>query len=427
MSTLLIKNGTAVDPGSGFEGRADFFIRDGIIEERGEGIRKKADRVFDASGLTVLPGLIDLHVHLRDPGQEYKEDIGSGSDAAAHGGVTSLLAMGNTRPPIDSVYRASYVIHKAAAETPVHIYQAGVITKGMQGEELVDMEEMVKGGVRAFSEDGKSVMNAELLREAMVRAAALDVPVMAHCEDRTMVRGGVMNDDENAKRLGLPGISNAVEDVIAARDCLLAHDTLCRLHLCHCSTKGSVEIIRMARQMGAKVTAEVCPHHFTLTSDDIPGNDANYKMNPPLRTKEDVEALRRGLQEGLIDCISTDHAPHAAEEKQRGFLEAPFGITGLETSAALTYTVLVKGGILTMMQMAEKMCLNPARILKIPGGTLMEGQKADIAVFDFEHPYEIQPSKFRSRGKNTPFGGMKVWGRPVLTLADGKIIWEEMT
>lgn len=426
MGTLLIKNGYIVNPGSDFEGKADLFIRNGIIEKTGTGISAEADRTIDAKGLTILPGLVDLHVHLRDPGQEYKEGIGSGSDAAAHGGVTSLLAMGNTRPVMDSINRAAYVINKARDETAVHIYQAGTITKGMQGEELVNMEEMVRGGIRAFSEDGKSVMNAELLRKAMNEALRLGVPLAEHCEDITMVRGGVMNEDANAKRLGLPGISNAVEDVIVARDCVLAAETGCALHLCHCSTKGSAELIRFAKKLGANVTAEVCPHHFTLTSDDIPGDDANYKMNPPLRTKEDVEALKEALADGTIGVISTDHAPHAPEEKRRGFMEAPFGITGLETSAALTYTELVKPGILTLMQMAEKMSLNPAKVLGIDAGTLDEGRSADIAVFDFTHKYRIDPARFLSKGKNTPFAGRTVYGRTVLTVSGGKIVWEDL-
>lgn len=426
MGTLLIRNGYIVDPGSGFEGKADLFVRDGKIEKVAENISKKADRVIEAEGLTVLPGLVDLHVHLRDPGQEYKENLVSGSEAAAHGGVTSLLAMGNTRPPMDSLYRAAYVINKAKAETAIHIYQAGTITRGMAGEELVDMEAMAKGGVRAFSEDGKSVMNAELLRRAMKEAKRLGVLIAEHCEDRTMVLGGVVNDDENAARLGLPGISNAVEDVIAARDCVLAAETGCALHLCHCSTKGSAEIIRMARKMGANVSAEVCPHHFTLTSDDVKADDTNYKMNPPLRTKEDVEALREALADGTISCISTDHAPHAEDEKNRSFLEAPFGIVGLETSAAITYTELVKPGILTLMQMAEKMSRNPARVLGIEAGTLEEGMPADIAVFDFSKSYKINPRKFLSKGRNTPFGGRTVYGKPVLTAAGGKIVWEDL-
>lgn len=426
MSTLLIKNGYLVDPDTNFEGNADILVTDGVIGKIDKKITRKADRVYDAKGMTILPGLVDLHVHLRDPGQEYKETLCTGTMAAAHGGVTAILAMPNTRPVMDSNYRTGYVINKARSESDIRVYQAGAITRGMQGDELTDMEAMVRDGVPAFSEDGKSVMNAELAREAMMKAAALNVPIMAHCEDITMVCGGVMNEDENSKRLGLPGISNAVEDVIAARDCVLAAETGCHLHLCHCSTKGVTRILALAKEVGAHVTAEVCPHHFTLSSDDIPGDDANYKMNPPLRTKEDVAALRAALSDGTITCISTDHAPHTAEEKSRGFRQAPFGISGLETSAALTYTELVKPGILTLMQMAQKMSFNPAKILGIPGGSLKEGAPADLAVFDFNHSYKIDPEKFLSKGKNTPFAGRKVYGRTMLTICGGKIVWEEI-
>ncbi len=425
MSTVLIKNGYVVDPDTKFEGRADILVRDGLIEKVAPSVHEEADRVLDAEGLTVMPGLVDLHVHLRDPGQEYKEDVSTGGEAAAHGGVTSLMAMPNTRPPMDSVNRIGYVVNKAKTQAPVHVYQASSITKGMNGEELVDFESICRYGVKAFSEDGKSVMNANLLRSAMREAKRYDALIAEHCEDITMVCGGVMNDDENAAKFGYPGISNSTEDVIVARDCILAKETGVRLHLCHCSTADSVSIIRSAKRNGVHVTAEVCPHHFTLTSDDIPGDDANFKMNPPLRTKRDVEALRAGLADGTIDCISTDHAPHSMDEKRRGFRSAPFGITGLETSAALTYTELVKTGVLTLMQMAGKMSFNPAKILKINAGSLREGMPADIAVFDFENEYTIDPKTFVSKGKNTPFAGKKVFGKTIYTLTDGNVVWEE--
>lgn len=453
MRSLLIKNGYIVDPASGYEGKADIYIEDGLIRgvgysgsgskkktasgtdvkasEKGTGenaeaaFPKSADRIIDAGGLTVLPGLVDLHVHLRDPGQTYKEDVGTAGEAAAHGGVTSMLAMPNTKPPMDSVNRIAYVVNKAKTQSPVHIYQTGSLTREMQGEELVDFDALTAYGVKAFSEDGKSVMNANVMRRALEQAKMHDVVVCEHSEDINMVCGGVMNDDDNAKRLGLPGISNAVEDVIVARDLVLAKETGARLHFCHCSTAGSVKMIAFAKANGVHVTAEVCPHHFTLTSDDITGNDANYKMNPPLRTPEDVKALKKGLQDGTIDCISTDHAPHSMDEKYRGFLRAPFGITGLETSAALTYTELVKTGTLTLMQMAEKMSFNPAKILKIPAGSLEAGMPADIAIFDFEDEYTIDPSEFLSKGKNTPFGGRKVYGRTKYTIVGGDVVWED--
>ena len=425
--TILLKGGYIVDPASGFEGISDLLIKDGIIAARGalSEAEHRPDRVIDADGLVVFPGLVDLHVHLRDPGQTEKEDIASGSRAAAHGGVTTLLAMPNTRPPMDSVSRISYVVSKAAEVSPVHILQAASITEGMQGEKATDIEALCAAGVRAFSEDGKSVMDARVMLGAMKRIAAADALICDHCEDIGMVAGGVMNEDANSARMGLPGISNAVEDTIAARDIVLAEAAGARLHLCHCSTEGSVRILRAAKREGVRVTAEVCPHHFLLTSDDIPGDDANFKMNPPLRTARDVQALKEGLADGTIDCISTDHAPHTADEKRKGFLGAPFGITGLETSAALTYTGLVKTGVLTLMQMAEKMSTNPARILGVLGGSLMEGAPADIAVFDFSAERVIRPSGFFSKGKNSPFAGRTVYGTVRYTFVDGEIVWED--
>lgn len=424
MHTILIKNGLLVDPGSGTLREEDLLIRDGRIADRGKCSEQTADRVIDASGLAVLPGLVDLHVHLRDPGQEYKEDIRTGALAAARGGVTSLFAMPNTAPPVDSVETFRYVTDKAARVSPVHVYQSAAITQGMKNEALTDMRAFAGAGVKGFTEDGKSVMNASLLRDAMVLAKELGLPVMEHCEDISMVRGGVMNDDANAVRLGLPGISNAVEDVIAARDCILARETGVHLHLQHCSTAGSVRIVRAAKALGIDVSAEVCPHHFAMTSDEIPGDDANYKMNPPLRTREDAEALIEGLADGTIDCISTDHAPHGAEEKKRGFRGSPFGIVGLEISAALTYTALVKTGRISLLQMAEKMSRNPAAILGIPGGALAVGGPADLAVFDFARSYRIDPQQFVSKGRNTPFAGKEVYGICRYTLADGRIVYE---
>jgi len=424
--TLLLKNGYLADPDTGFEGIADLLIENGRIAAVCPDLEADAAETIDCRGLTVLPGLVDLHVHLRDPGQTYKEDIRTAGEAAARGGVTTLLAMPNTNPPMDSVNRISYVTRKAMQESPVHILQASSITKEMAGTEVVDVPAIRSFGVNVFSEDGKSVMNASVMRRAMRQIAAGDGLICDHCEDISMVEGGVMNADAEAERLGLPGISDAVEDVIAARDAILAGETGVRLHLCHCSTKGSVEIAKAAKKAGVRLTAEVCPHHFILTSSDIPCDDANYKMNPPLRTPEDVKALREGLQSGVIDCISTDHAPHSAEEKSRGFAKAPFGIVGLETSAALTYTELVKGGVLTLMQMAEKMSRNPARILGVPGGSLRPGAAADIAVFDFQASYRIDPEKFASKGRNTPFAGRMVYGKTCCTIAGGRVIYRDM-
>ena len=427
--TRIIRNGYVVDPANSFEGTADILIRDGRIEKVGPHLESgdPACDEIDASGLTVTPGLVDLHVHLRDPGQTHKEELATGAAAAARGGVTTLLAMPNTAPPADCVEAVRDVEERAAALAKVHIYQASAITRGMQGSELAPVDELMDYGVKAFSEDGKSVMNASLMRAAMKKIAAKDGLICDHCEDILMVEGGVMNADAQAERLGLPGITNSVEDVIAARDAILAGETGVRLHLCHCSTEGSVQIVKAAKEAGVRISAEVCPHHFILTSEDIPGDDANYKMNPPLRTARDVAALRKGLADGTITCISTDHAPHSAEEKSGGFRNSPFGIVGLETSAALTYTELVRSGVLTLMQMAEKMCLNPARVLGVPGGTLEEGAPADIAVFDFENEYRIDPDAFLSRGRNTPFAGRAVYGKTRMTICGGRIVWEDET
>ena len=422
---LLIRGGFVVDPDTGEEGIRDILVTDGIITKCAPSLGDKADEVIDAAGLTVLPGLVDLHVHLRDPGQTYKEDVGSGARAAARGGVTALLAMPNTRPVMDRVERISYVENKARSLTKLRIFQSSAITKDMRGEELVNIEEICRHGVMAFSEDGKSVMNAALMKDAMERIAACGGLICDHCEEIGMVRGGVMNDDENAARLSLPGISNAVEDVIAARDAILARASGVRLHLCHCSTADSVKIIAGAKAEGVRISAEVCPHHLILSSDDIPEDNGNFKMNPPLRSRKDIEALREGLRNGTIDCISTDHAPHSEEEKSYGFMQSPFGIVGIETSAALIYTELVKGGVLTLMQMAEKMSLNPARILGVPGGSLKEGSAADIAIFDFEESYVIDPLEFASKGRNTPFAGKRVYGRTKYTIVGGEVIYAE--
>ena len=422
--TLLLKNGYMADPDTGYEGYADLLIRDGLIEEAGPDLSAHGAAVYDLTGMTVLPGLVDLHVHLRDPGQTHKEDLVTASEAAARGGVTTLLAMPNTTPPMDRPERIRYVTEKAAKVTRIHILQASAITKDMAGEELTDIEALAASGVKAFSEDGKSVMNASLMRKAMRRIAGEDLLICDHCEEITMVEGGVMNDDANARRLDLPGIGNEVEDVIAARDVILAKHTGARLHLCHCSTAGSVRILEQAKEQHLPVSGEVCPHHFILSSDDIPCDDGNFKMNPPLRSKEDVLALREGLKNGVIDCISTDHAPHSADEKSRGFRKSPFGIVGIETSAALTYTELVRPGVITLMQMAEKMSFNPAKILRVPGGSLRPGMPADVAVFDFEKVYTIDPGTFASKGKNTPFAGRTVFGETVMTIAGGEIVYE---
>lgn len=421
---VLIKNGHVVDPLTGKDGKYDVLVEGDRIKKVAEHITEDAQDILDAAGCYVLPGFIDLHVHFRDPGLEYKETLATGGRAAVKGGVTTVCAMPNTRPVIDTAKKVEEVHERQKTEALTNVIQLGAVTAGQYGKELADIKGMAEKGCRAISEDGKSVMDASLYRKGMKLAKECGIAVFAHCEDITMVEGGVMNADENANRLGMPGITNSVEDVIAARDILLAKETGVRLHLCHCSTADSVKLVKLAKEAGLPVTAEVCPHHFILTSDDILSDDGNYKMNPPLRSKEDVEMLRQGLKDGIMDVIATDHAPHSEEEKNKSMKEAAFGIVGIETSAALTYTALVKTGILSMMDMAEKMSSNPAKILGLEDkGSISEGKIADIVIFDSKKEYRIDKSTFVSKGKNTPFDGFPVTGEVVYTMVAGKIVY----
>lgn len=421
---LLIKNGTVINPGDKTQQKADVLVEDGVIKKIAPKQSVKADKVIDAKDCLVMPGFIDLHVHLRDPGQEEKETVETGAKAAAHGGYTTIVAMPNTKPVVDNPDVVNYVHHKAEDVAVVNVLQVGAITVGQRGTELADIEGMVEAGIPAISEDGKSVMNAQIYREAMTLARKYDIPVLAHCEDINLVHGGVVNADEATAKMHFPGITNSVEDIIIARDIMLAKETGAALHLCHCSTKDSVRMVEVAKKEGIRVTAEVCPHHFTLTSDDIKEDDANYKMNPPLRTKEDVEALKEGLKNDIMDVISTDHAPHTAIEKGAGIKHAPFGIVGLETVAALTMTELVDKGYLTIMQMAEKMSYNPAKVLGLDKGVVEEGKVADLVVFNPKKEYEIDPSTFYSKSRNTPFGGKKVKGEIEATIVAGEVVYE---
>ena len=421
--TILIKNGRLINPSENLDKVMDIFVEDGIIKEKAESIEKQADTVIDAAGCYVMPGLIDLHVHFRDPGLTYKEDIETGSKAAAKGGFTTVCCMPNTKPVVDNVETVKYIIEKGEKTGLTNVLPVGAVTKNMAGVEITDVEELKKAGICAISEDGKSVMNSGVYRKAMKNAAKANVPVLAHCEDINLVEGVVINLGDKSSELGVKGISNAVEDVIAMRDIMLAKETGATLHLCHCSTKDSVEMVKRAKEEGIKVTAEVCPHHFSMCSDDITSNDGNFKMNPPLRAREDMEALIKGLQDDIMDVISTDHAPHSAEEKAKDLEHAPFGIVGLETSVALTVTNLVKKGYLTPMQMAAKMSYNPAKVLGIPKGTLDEGKIADITIIDPDKEYTIDVNTFESKGKNTPFDGYKVSGEVEYTILNGKVVY----
>lgn len=438
---ILIKGGRVINPATGMDEIADVLVEDEKVTKIAKEIEDNADRRIDADGCYVMPGFIDMHVHFRDPGLEQKEDVFTGMKAAARGGYTSVLCMPNTKPVADHPDVIEYVHNKAKSVKGIHVYQVGAVTKGQQGKELADIEGMVKAGCPAISEDGKSVMDSNLYREAMKIAAKLDIPVLAHCEDINLVNGGVMNLDSKSSELGMPGISNAVEDIIVARDILLSKETGAQLHLCHCSTKDSVEMIRKAKEEGLMVSGEVCPHHFTLTSEDIteyipvikegildPKDtdvDTNYKMNPPLRTKEDVKALKEGLKSGIMEVISTDHAPHTFDDKNTSMKKAPFGIVGLETAACLTYSELVLGGYLTPMQMAERMSYNPAKIMKFEQGDIQPGKMADIVVFDPNKKYKIDKNKFLSKGKNTPFHGREVTGKVKYTFCQGELVYED--
>lgn len=427
---LWIKNGHLLDPVSGCDEICDLFVTGGKILAKGELPREeKADfmdggvKEIDASGCYVMPGFVDLHVHLREPGFEYKETIKTGTMAAARGGFTAVCPMPNTKPSTDCPEMIQKVLEIAGKDSPVHVYPVGAVTKGQQGKELTDIEGMVKAGAKAISEDGKSVMDASLYREAMKEAARLSIPVLAHCEDKNMVGKGAMNAGEKAEKMGIEGISNAVEDVIVARDILLAKETGARLHLCHCSTADSVEMIRLAKEDGLMVSGEVCPHHFTLTDEEIPSDDANYKMNPPLRSSTDVEKLKAGLRDGVMEAISTDHAPHGEEEKKQSIADAPFGIVGSETVFSLAVTELVKKGFLTPMELVRRMSTNPCRLLGVAGGSLEPGMPADITIADFEAEYVIDKNEFVSKGKNTPFHGRKVSGKVEYTIVDGEIVY----
>lgn len=430
----LIKNGYVIDPSSGREGIFDILIQEERIikvgssliseDEEKENMNHGKLTVIDAKGKYVMPGFVDLHVHLREPGFEYKETIETGSLAAAAGGFTTICSMPNTNPVTDSFATISDLLDRAKKVGLVNILPIGSITVGQAGKELADILGMKKAGAVALSEDGKSVMDPSLYMEAMKLAVEQDLPIFAHCEDSSLVRNGAMNEGARSQELGIPGIGNIVEDLIVARDILLAKETGAKLHICHCSTKDSVKFIAMAKKEGLSVTGEVCPHHFTLTDADIPSKESNYKMNPPLRSEEDLIALKEALRDGVIDVIATDHAPHSEEEKSKSFLEAPFGIVGLETAFALTNTELVKEGYLTARQMVEKMSLNPARILGIDRGSIGEGKVADIVIADPKAEYQIDKNSFRSKGKNTPFHGRKVFGRVEYTFVNGRVVYQ---
>lgn len=421
---IIIKNGRIINPATGIDEISDLRIVDDKVSEIGKIIIDKEELVLDATGCFVMPGFIDLHVHLREPGYEHKETVLSGTASAVKGGFTTVCAIPNTNPVTDSPETVKYIYNKAAEAGNANVLVIGSVTKGQRGKELSDIVGMKKAGICAISEDGKSVMDINLYREAMKIAAKEGLPVFAHCEDINLVNGGVINEGEKSKELGIKGISNESEDVIIKRDIELAEETGVKLHICHISTKDGARILREARNKGLNVTGEVCPHHFTLTEDDIKEGDTNYKMNPPLRKKEDRDALIQGLGDDTFGIIATDHAPHHQDEKSQPITTAPFGIVGLETALPLTVTELLEKGIISPMQMAEKLSYNPAKVLGIEKGDISVGKIADITIVDLEAEHNINAADFASKSKNTPFDGMRVKGKVLYTIVNGKVAYK---
>lgn len=421
--TLLLKNGNIIDAKTKREGVFDIFISDGVIREVAPDIFMPADKVIDCTGLYIFPGLCDIHVHLRDPGQTHKEDIFTGGEAAAAGGVTAVVCMPNTSPVIDNPETVHYIIDKSKS-AKVKVYPVGTITKNLAGTELSDYEALKKAGIVAVSDDGRPVANTKIMAEAMVKAWGQNLLTISHCEDLDIINGGIINDGETSKKLGVKGMHRSSENTITAREILLANDYNVPIHIAHVSTKECVEIIRAAKNLGVKVTCETAPHYFLLTDKLLLTRDANYRMNPPLREQADVEAITRGLIEGIIDCIVTDHAPHAAHEKA-DFEKAPNGVVGLETSLAATLTALYHTEKLNLMQIVQLMCVKPREILNIEGGSLSEGDIADIAIVDINEEWTVIPEKLRSKSKNTCFKGMKFKGKVKYTILNGNIIFSD--
>jgi len=403
---------------------ADVVIREGCIAGigRGQGVPDGAE-VQDVAGLVVAPGLVDVHTHLREPGQEDRETIATGAAAAAAGGFTAVCAMPNTDPPIDNQSAVGFVVKQAAAAGAARVYPIGAVSLGQKGEQLAEFGELVGAGAVAVSDDGHPIVSGQLMRTALEYARAFGIPVADHCEEPSLAQGGVMHEGLVATRLGLKGIPSAAEEIMVARDILLAGHTGGHVHLCHMSTRGSVDLIRRAKEDGVPVTAEVCPHHFSLTDVACEGYDTNAKMNPPLREAGDVAAIIEGLEDGTIDAIATDHAPHHYDAKEREFDDAPFGIVGLETALGVALRVLVAGGHLSLPDLVLRMSTIPARIFHLPGGTLATGAPADVVVFDPDARWTVDPARFRSKSRNTPYAGWELSGRVIRTLVDGRTVF----
>ena len=418
---LLIKNIIAVDPQTDLNGLTDIAVENGIITKIGK-IDEQCDNVIDGNGkLCAMPGLFDMHVHLRDPGLTYKEDIITGAMAAKAGGFTGVACMPNTKPVIDNAETVKYILKKAE-ETGIDIYPVGCITKGMKSEELCDYDELIKAGVKAVSDDGRPVINAELMRHALELSVENGLTVISHCEDLNIINGGIINKGEISKKLGVKGMDRASEDYITAREIALAMSCNAHVHIAHVSTKGSVNIIRAAKKDGVKVTCETAPHYFTYTDEKLLARDADYRMSPPLRTEEDRKAIEEAVLDGTIDCIITDHAPHSAEEKA-DFEKAPNGVVGLETSLAATLTKLYHSGKCDLLKIAELMSVNPRKIMGTQPAKIAVGERCDLAVFDPDFEWVVDKDKLHSKSKNSVFKNEKFKGKVIYTICKGKIVF----
>lgn len=421
---ILIKNGRVIDPANNIDKITDIFVDKGIISEIGSDLELDGIdmEIIDAAGKIVTPGLVDMHCHLRDPGQEYKEDIESGTRSAAVGGITSVACMPNTKPVIDSEPMVTYITAKAKEAGYVNVYPIGAISKGLEGKELAEIGELKFAGAVAISDDGRPVVESGLMRRAMEYADMFDMTVISHCEDLGLADGGSMNEGYMSTYLGLKGITRAAEEVMVSRDIIIAEATGAAIHIAHVSTRGSVELVRQAKKRGVRVTCETCPHYFTLTENAVDGYNTNAKMNPPLRTDDDVEAIKEGLKDGTIDCIVTDHAPHHEDEKNCEFALALNGIVGFETSLGLGLKYLVKPGVLTINELIEKMSVNPSKILGLNKGNLSVNNTADITIFNPDEEWIVDVSKFESKSKNSPYNGFKLCGKPEFVIVNGKIV-----
>ena len=423
MDKLLIRGGTVIDTSRAIQEKLDILVVDGSIAEVSPDISVDGAREIDAGGLVCAPGLVDLHVHLREPGQEYKEDILSGCRAAAAGGVTSLFCMPNTVPAVDSPEIIQHILRRAE-QADAHVYPVAAVTSGLQGEVLTDMEALKQAGAAAFSDDGRPVATAAMMMEAIKRAEELNTLVMSHCEELSLINGGLLNDGAVSRSLGLPGLHRAAEDVAIARDIALAEATGCRVHICHISTGGGVAMLRDARRRGVRVTGETAPHYFMLTDEALTGRDADFRMNPPLRTAQDVEAVIQGLCDGTLSAIATDHAPHSPQEKSE-FIKSPNGVVGMETTLAAGITALVRTGKMSLAALMSLLSEQPARLAGIPAGTLAVGAAADIVLFDPEEQWVVQPDKLHGKSRNTPFKGMTMTGRVKTTILGGRTVYTD--